>query len=292
MKDIIVITGPTGVGKTKLSIALAKKLNGEIINADSMQFYRGLDIGTAKVREEEKEGIPHHLFDICEVEEDYTIYQYQKDARRVIDEIMKRGHTPIMVGGTGLYIKAALYDYLFQEERIRDECNQYSNQELLDKILEYDSTYQEHVNNRKRLVRAYNKILNGTYEKKESKKVYSFTCIGLTTSREILYDKIDARVEDMVRDGLVDEVKTFYDKKIYSKSLMTGIGYKELYSYFDGDISFGDAIDLIKKNSRHYAKRQYTFFNHQMDVKWIDTNYEDFDKTVEETLQVIQEGLC
>lgn len=290
--QMIVITGPTGVGKTKLSIALAKKLNGEIINCDSMQFYKELDIGTAKIKEEEKEGVRHHLFDICDVEDDYTIYQYQKDARRVIDEIIARGHTPIMVGGTGLYIKAALYDYSFQEEKIKDDCSNYSNGELLEKILQYDPTYKEHVNNRKRLIRSYNKIQNGTYHPVKSKPIYPFICIGLTTDRKILYDKINNRVDKMIKEGLIEEVRPFYEKKIYSKALTTGIGYKELYSYFDGTLSKEEAIELIKKNSRHYAKRQYTFFHHQMDVVWIKTNYECFDETIEEALQVVRGNLC
>lgn len=288
MKKVIVILGPTGVGKTKLSIMLAKKLNGEIINADSMQFYKGLDIGTAKIKEHEKEGIIHHLFDICPPTYDYNICDYQKDARRVIDEIIKKNKTPILVGGSGLYIKSALYDYSFNEEEFHSEFEELSNEEILDEIRKNYET-DIHVNNRKRLVRELNKIKNHSVNTNNGNKpLYDITIIGLTTTREKLYDIINLRVDDMIHDGLVDEVKTFYDQKIFSKALMTGIGYKELYQYFDNKISLSEAISLIKKNSRNFAKRQYTFYNHQMDVKWFDVNFDNFRETVNNVYEYIK----
>ncbi len=285
---IIVITGPTGVGKTKLSVELAKKVNGEIINADSMQVYKGLDIGTAKIKESEKEGIPHHLFDICDINRNYTIYDYQKDARRVINEIQSRGNTPILVGGSGLYIKAALYDYEFNVEEFHSEFEDLSNEQILEEIRE-DHETDIHVNNRKRLVRELNKIKNGTKNtNKKNEKIYDFNLIGLTTNRDDLYKIIDNRVDKMVDEGLIKEVKELYDNNIRTKAIMTGIGYKELYMAFDGKISIDDALDLIKKNSRHYAKRQYTFFNNQLNVKWFETNYENFNETINEVIKYIE----
>lgn len=285
---IIVITGPTGVGKTKLSVELAKKVNGEIINADSMQVYKGLDIGTAKIKESEKEGIPHYLFDICDVDRNYTIYDYQKDARKVINEIESRGKTPILVGGSGLYIKAALYDYEFIEEDFHSEFEEMSNEEILNEIRK-DHETDIHVNNRKRLVRELNKIKNGTKNSnKKNDKVYDFKLIGLTTDRDNLYKIIDNRVDKMIDEGLLKEVKKLYESNIRTKAIMTGIGYKELYKYFDGEISLDDAINLIKKNSRNFAKRQYTFYNHQMDVTWFTVNFKDFNKTVNEVYEYVK----
>ncbi len=286
---IVVITGPTGVGKTKLSVELAKRIHAEIINADSMQVYKGLDIATAKIKEEEKKGIVHHLFDMKEVSEMYTIYDYQKDARKKIADILSRGKNVIFVGGSGLYIKAALYDYQFQEEKEKRSYEEQSNEEIKARI-EKVMPCPIHVNNRKRLVRMLNKIENSamTLEKKDKKKLYDFVTIGLTTSREILYQKINDRVDHMMEEGLEQEVKTFYDQNLRSKAILTGIGYKEFYEYFDHKITKEEAIAKIKKNSRRYAKRQYTFLNHQMDVHWINTNYEDFKQTIEEAYRYVK----
>ena len=288
MKKVIVITGPTGVGKTKLSVMLAKKINGEIINADSMQVYKNLDIGTAKIKEEEKLGIPHHLFDIKDVNDNYTIYDYQKDARCKIDEITKRGHVPILVGGSGLYIKAALYDYRFNEEDYHSEFDDLTNEEILNEIKKVHDT-DIHVNNRKRLIRELNKIKNNSINKTNiMEPLYDIKVIGLTTDREKLYDIINKRVDIMINEGLLNEVENLYNQGIYSKAIMTGIGYKELYKYFDKEISLEDSINLIKKNSRNFAKRQYTFFLHQMNVNWYYVNFDDFNQTVEEVYQDIR----
>lgn len=287
---IIVIIGPTGVGKTKLSIELAKKINAEIINCDSMQVYKDLNIGTAKVTEEEKEGIPHHLLDIVKPNELYTVYDYQKDCRNKIKELQNRSKNIIIVGGTGLYVKAALYDYQFSKEETKRNYKDLSNAELLEMIKEKNNTLNIHINNRKRLERALEKLENdGEFTMNGNIKLYDFYTIGLTTSRDNLYEIINNRVDKMIKDGLLEEVKKLYDKKIKGKAINTGIGYKELYRYFDGEISLDEAIDLIKKNSRRYAKRQYTFFNNQMDVKWFETNYEDFNKTIEEVYNYIKD---
>ena len=291
MNKVIVITGPTAVGKTKLSIELAKRQNGEIINADAVQVYKGLDIGSAKVTEEEKNGIPHHLFDIKEVDEEYTIYHYQKDCRKLIKEVKGRGKTPILVGGTGLYIKAALYDYKLTEEKETNTYDNLTDEELYNKLLELDKNIVIDKNNRRRLIRALNyyKENNKSINTNTTNKLlYDAIFIGLTTDRRILYDKINNRVDIMIKDGLLNEVKAFYDKNIRTKPLLNAIGYREIYSYFDGNISLEEAIKKIKQNSRHYAKRQYTFFNHQLPIVWFETNYNNFNITVEEVINYIE----
>ena len=291
MNKVIVITGPTAVGKTKLSIELAKRYNGEIINADAVQVYKGLDIGSAKVTEEEKEDIPHHLFDIKEVDEEYTIYHYQKDCRKLIKEVQGRGKTPILVGGTGLYIKAALYDYKLIEEKETNTYDNLTDEELYNKLLEVDKDIVIDKNNRRRLIRALNyyKENNKSINTNTTNKLlYDAIFIGLTTDRRILYDKINTRVDIMIKEGLLNEVKVFYDKNIRTKPLLNAIGYREIYSYFDGNISLEEAIDKIKQNSRHYAKRQYTFFNHQLPVVWFETDYSNFNNTVEKVINYIE----
>ena len=288
MSDIIVIVGPTGVGKTKLSIELAKKIDAEIINADSMQVYKDLDIGTAKIKENEKENISHHLFDVVSPKDMYTVFDYQKDARKLINEIRARNKKIIIVGGTGLYIKALLYNYKFNVENKTFKFDEFSNKELLNKIKSIDCKIDIHPNNRKRLERTLTKLYNNPeIDNSGAEKMYSFTMIGLTTDRDNLYEIINNRVDLMIKNGLVLEVKTLYDQNIRSKAISTGIGYKELYKYFDNEITLEEAIELIKKNSRRYAKRQYTFFNNQFDVKWFNTNYENFNITVNEVLRYL-----
>lgn len=285
---LIVIIGPTGVGKTKLSIALAKKLDAYIINGDSMQVYKGLDIGTAKIKENEKMGIKHFLFDIVEPTENFNIYEYQKLGRELLNKFIKENRNVIIVGGSGLYIKSLLYDYRFQEEEKINEYNDLTNEEILERIKKTHDT-NIHVNNRKRLVRELNKIENNNNIKSDIfKKMYDFKVLGLTTERSLLYKIVDDRVDMMVADGLIEEVKKLYDKNIRSKSILTGIGYKELYDYFDKKVSLEEAINNIKKNTRHFIKRQYTFFNRQMEVDWIKVNFTNFDETINEALQKLE----
>lgn len=291
---IIVVTGPTGVGKTKLSISLAKRYNAEIINGDSVQVYRGLDIGSAKVTRDEMDGVIHHLFDIRDVWEEYSIYDYQRDCRKLIDDISSRGKNIVIVGGTGLYIKSALYDYTLNEDDnvINDEYEDINTEELYNRLKELDKDIDIDKNNRRRIIRALNYYL--TYGKSirennnGNKLLYdNVYFIGLTTDREVLYDRINNRVDIMIDNGLYDEVKSFYDKNMRYRPLFSAIGYKELYSYFDGDITYDEAIELIKRNSRRYAKRQYTFFNNQFDIKWFDVNFDDFNDTIDNVCKYI-----
>lgn len=291
MNKVIVITGPTAVGKTKLSIEIAKKYNGEIINADAVQVYKGLDIGSAKVTEEEKENIPHHLFDIKEVDEEYTIYHYQQDARRVIEDIQKRGKTPILVGGTGLYIKSALYDYKLSEEKESEMYEDLTTEELYNNLLKVDKDIIIDKNNRRRLIRAlnyYKENNESINNNKTNKLLYNTIFIGLTTDRKELYNRINKRVDTMMKNGLLEEVKSFYDKGIKTKPLLNGIGYKELYKYLDGNYTYEEAVEKIKQNSRHYAKRQYTFFNHQLPIVWFETDFANFNNTIEKVSNYIK----
>lgn len=281
---ILAIVGPTGVGKTKLSIELAKKYHAIIMNCDAMQVYKGMNIGTAKIKEDEKEGLPHYLFDIKDVSDNYTVYDYQKEARKFIEE--NKDKNIIFVGGSGLYLKAALYNYEFQEnDKTTNTYDDLSNEELYERALKKDPNMNIHKNNRKRLVRFLNKE---TIDIPTSKPLYDAIYIGLTCDRETLYEKINKRVDKMFEDGLIDEVKYFYDKKINSKAIQTAIGYKELYKYFDGEISLEEAKDLIKKNSRHYAKRQYTWFNNQMNITWFNVDFNNFNKTIEKVIKFIE----
>lgn len=283
---IICIVGPTGVGKTKLSVELAKKYNALILNCDAMQVYKDLNIGTAKVTEEEKQGIPHYLFDIKNVNEDYTVYDYQKDARLFLEE--HKNENIIMVGGTGLYLKAALYDYRFaDEEKSTTDYSTYTNEELYEIALKKDPNLDIHPNNRVRLERFLNKK---QIDIPEPIKLYDHIIIGLTTEREMLYNHINKRVDIMLENGLLEEAKKFYDKKIYTKPLTGGIGYKELYDYFDNKVSLEEAIEKIKQNSRHYAKRQYTFFNNQLDVNWFNVDFNNFNNTIKEVENFIEEN--
>ncbi|MEG1899933.1 MAG: tRNA (adenosine(37)-N6)-dimethylallyltransferase MiaA [Bacilli bacterium] len=287
---IVVITGPTGVGKTKLSIELAKLVKAEIINADSMQIYKGLDIGTAKIKEEEKEGITHHLFDIKEVNEDYNVFMYQKDCRNIINKLQKEHKNIIIVGGTVLYIKAVLYNYEFKEETIKNNYDNLTNEELLNIIKLKDNNCLIHLNNRKRLLRYLSQLDNESIStNKKDEVLYDFKIIGLTTNREKLYNIINVRVDKMISEGLLLEVKKYYDLNIRSKAILTGIGYKELYEYYDNLITLDESINLIKQRSRKYAKRQYTFLNNQFNnIKWFNTNYDNFNKTIKEVYDYIK----
>lgn len=291
---VIVILGPTAVGKTKLSVELAKRLDGEIINADSTQIYQDLNIATAKVTEEEKEQIPHHLFDIKTVTEEYSVSDYQKDARKQIEDCMKRGKVPILVGGTGLYIKAALYDYQFAPTSYKGDYQGISTEDLFQQLHQIYPDTKIHPHNRKRIERAldYYHETHQVLEEKEKAQnlLYPTLFIGLTCDRKQLYERINHRVEDMVKAGLLEEAKAIYETKIRTKAIMTPIGYKELFPYFEGTKSLENCLEEIKKDSRHYAKRQYTFFNHQLPVHWITVDFHNFSHTVEEAVQWVLEN--
>lgn len=291
MNKVIVILGPTCVGKTKLSVELAKLYNGEVINADSTQIFKDLNIATAKITEEEKEGVIHHLFDIKDINEDYTVFDYQKDCRILIDEIIKKGKTPILCGGTGLYIKAALYNYEFNLEEEKRDYSNHSNDELYEMLLKIDPETNIHKNNRKRVERAIDSYKNTGVipgKVKTDKLLYDAIFIGLTTDRDYLYERINKRVDVMMSNGLLNEAKWVYESNIRTKAVLTPIGYKELFPYFEGEKSLDECLDLIKQNSRRYAKRQYTWFNNQMNVNWFDVDFDNFNNTVENVLNYIK----
>lgn len=282
---IIVIVGPTATGKTKLSVELAKYYDAVIINADSTAIYKEPLIATAKVREEEKENIPHYMLDLISLDEEYTIYDYQKNGRELLNKFISENKNIIIVGGSGLYIKALLYDYELEETKIkRVDYSNYTNQELKEMANKIDLNNDIHVNNRQRLER-YITYFNETGKKitqsdKINKKLYNFALIGLTTPRENLYERINNRVDKMFEEGLLEEAQNLY--KMNYKNFSNIIGYRELNEYFNNNISLEKAKELIKQNSRHYAKRQFTWFYNQMnDIKWFDVNYDNFNETID-----------
>lgn len=272
----IFIMGPTGVGKTKLSVELAKLYDAYIINCDAVQVYKGLDIGSAKVTEEEKCGIKHFLFDIKNPDEEYSVKDYQTDLRNLFDKYSKKDL--IIVGGTGLYATAGAYDYRFNDEEKKDYSN-YSLEELYKLAKEKDINCNIDKNNRIRLERFLQKDLTSLVEPTLLYNDAIF--IGLTTSRENLYKIINKRVDKMIDNGLVQEVKNLYTNYPKSKILKRAIGYKEIIGYLDNKITLEEAVDEIKKNSRHYAKRQYTWFNNKMDIKWFEVNFNNFNETID-----------
>lgn len=277
---IIAIVGPTGIGKTALSIGLAKHYNAEIINFDAMQVYEKMDIGTAKVTREEMDGVVHHLLSYVDVNTNYSVYDYQKDARNLIDKLLKEKKNIIMVGGTGLYLKATLYDYRFSKEEVSTDYDDLSTEELLKRISKYNYVPKDK-NNRRRLVRELKKLENNIdIDTNGNKLLYDAKIIGLTTDRETLYDRINKRVDIMVENGLVKEINSLKESFNTSKALKTAIGYKEFIPYFNKETTLDEVIDKIKQNSRHYAKRQYTFFNNQLPVIWYHSDFTNFDNTV------------
>ena len=281
---IIAVVGPTGVGKTKLSIKLAQKYDAVIVNFDAVQIYSFLNIGSAKVTEEEKENVKHLMLDVKEPDEEYSVKEYQEDARKVLNDYKDRNI--ILVGGTGLYLSALLYDYRFTDDKSSDTFEDYTNDELYQMALEKDQNMQIHKNNRQRLIRFLNKDISNICPAKLLYK--DAIVIGLTTNRDNLYEKINNRVDKMFESGLLEEVKDLYQKYPSSKVLHSAIGYKEIIDYLNGNISLDAAKDDIKKKSRHYAKRQYTWFNNQMDVTWFNTDYDNFDNTVNEVISYVE----
>ncbi|OJG23224.1 tRNA dimethylallyltransferase [Enterococcus avium] len=281
---MIAIVGPTAVGKTSLSIELAKQFNGEIISGDSMQVYRGLDIGTAKVTAEEMEGIPHHLIDVRDVDESYSAADFQKAARKAIQEISDRGKLPIIVGGTGLYIQSLLWDYkLGNEGELEDDslrakyeafAEENGNLALWEKLQLTDPLAAEkiHCNNRKKMIRALEVFeLTGhsiLEPKEQPKELYDSFLIGLNTDRSILYQRINQRVDLMVEQGLLAEAKNL--AKNPTVQAAQGIGYKEFFPYLSGGSSLEAALEEVKLHSRRYAKRQLTWFRNRMSVRWYD----------------------
>lgn len=298
-KDVLAIAGPTASGKTALAVGLAHCLNGEVINGDAMQVYRGLDIGTAKITDDEMQGIPHHLFDIKSPEESFSAAEYQKLVREKISEIQSRGKVPIIAGGTGLYMQSVLFDYRFTEaaadlevrKRLEQELELSGALQLYERLqlLDPESAKKIHPNNHRRLVRALEIIeVSGTTKAvheadQGSTPMYKAFIIGLELPRERLYARIDQRVDMMMEKGLYEEVQGLWAQGIRNVQSIQAIGYKELYQVFEGTISEKEAVELIKKNTRHYAKRQMTYFRNKLEVNW-------FDATVE--MNTLVEKIC
>lgn len=284
MKKVLVIVGPTSVGKTAFGVRCAKEFNGEIISGDSIQIYKGLDIGSAKVKEEEKQDIPHYLIDIKEAYENYSVKEFQEKGRELIDKITEISKLPIVVGGTGLYIKALLYDYtFFDEEEADEQFEDLTNEQIYSLLEKEDPKALEtiHVNNRKRLVRALNIVrkhgvgISSIKESQEHKPIYDIKLIGLTKDREKLNEDINLRVEMMFEEGLEKEVKGLLDNGIkFSNQSMQAIGYKEFKDYYEDNKTVDDVKEEIKSNTRHFAKRQYTWFNNQMNIEWYENKEE------------------
>lgn len=299
---VIAIVGPTAVGKTALSIELAKAFNGEIINGDSMQVYRELHIGTAKITEEEMEGIPHHLLDIKDPDESFSVAEYQKLVRGKIEEITLKGKLPIIVGGTGLYIQSVLYDFRFTEQPSRDvnrlaELEKMSPNNLFELLhsLDSEAAKEIHPNNVQRVIRAIERVeltgmqKNDIEQNQGNEAIYHHFIIGLSIDREKLYDRINRRVDIMLEKGLLEEVKSLYSKGLEDVQSIQAIGYKELYAYLNGEVSFEDAIGQLKQNSRRYAKRQLTYFRNKMDIHWYDP-FADIERIIKEIKQFMQEN--
>lgn len=293
MSRIIVIVGPTASGKTKVSIELAKYLKAEIINADAVQIYKDINIGTAKITKKEMENITHHMIDFNPLSNKYTLYNYQNEARKVLDNLIKQNKNIIIVGGTGLYIASLLYNYQINAEEKIDlkKYDKFTNQELKDKINKIYPNNIIHVNNRHRLLRFIShydntsEIIKNTNNKKQP--LYNFKMTGLKVNRKELYERINKRVDEMIKSGLIKEARKLYEKNINTKAF---IGYKELNKYFRNEISLEKAVEEIKKNTRHYAKRQYTWFLNQFEnIQWVDVDYKDFNNTISKIKKIIKE---
>ena len=287
-KPLIILTGPTAVGKTKASIGLAKAVDGEIISADSMQVYRHMDIGSAKIKPEEMEGIPHHLIDVLEPDDEFHVVKFQQLAKKAMREIWERGHIPIVTGGTGFYIQALLYDIDFDENEKEDACRkeleayarEHGAEALHEKLALVDPASAEmiHPNNIKRVIRALEfyeqtgkRISEHNEIQRQRESPYAFAYFVLTDDRAHLYERINRRVDQMIEEGLVNEVQALKDKG-YTKQLvsMQGLGYKEILDYLDGNCTLEEAIYTIKRDTRHFAKRQLTWFKRERDVIWIN----------------------
>ncbi|EOD6224727.1 tRNA (adenosine(37)-N6)-dimethylallyltransferase MiaA [Enterococcus hirae] len=283
MEKVLVIVGPTAVGKTALSVELAKKFHGEIISGDSLQVYKKLDIGTAKIKTSEMEGIPHHLIDVIEPNETYSVADFQKAGRKLITEITERGRLPMIVGGTGLYIQSLLYDFQLgaKEESITAVRKKYeelaetlSKKELWEYLKTKDPLAAEkiHWNNQRKVIRALEVFeVTGysiTTPQEEPARLYDYCMIGLNTERALLYQRINQRVDSMLEEGLLEEARFVYELGEVQAS--QGIGYKEFYPYFKGEESLENVVEQLKMNSRRYAKRQLTWFRNRLDAHWFD----------------------
>lgn len=302
-RPLVIITGPTASGKTALSIELAKQIGGEIISADSMQVYRHMDIGSAKVTKEEMDGVPHHLIDVLEPSEEFNVVRFQEMARKAMEGIYERGKIPIIAGGTGFYIQALLYDIDFTEtdenNSIREELEQKARTEgaavLHDMLREIDPESAEaiHENNVKRVIRAIEfyrqtgkKISDHNRQEREKSSPYQFLYYVIDLPRELLYSRIEQRVDQMVEQGLVEEVKALQAMGCTRDMVsMQGLGYKEILDYLNGQLTLDEAVYVLKRDTRHFAKRQLTWFRRERDVRWLEL--ETFAGSREEMLRSV-----
>lgn len=286
-KKLVVIVGPTAVGKTALSIKLCRKYNGEVISGDSMQVYKGLDIGTAKVSKAEREGVPHHLIDIKDPSEPFSVAEFKERCEPLIEQINAAGRLPFLVGGTGLYVNAVTKGYQLEtlpvDEAYRKQleafAETYGKEALHERLREADARSAEliHPNNVRRVIRALEvtKVTGMPFsaQQQDERRLdspYELTYIGLTMERELLYKRINQRVDQMITDGLIEEARRLYDTGLRSGQAVQAIGYKELFAYFDGDCPLDEAIETLKQNSRRYAKRQLTWFRNKLEASWFD----------------------
>ena len=306
-KPLVILTGPTAVGKTALSIRLAKEIGGEIISADSMQVYKGMDIGSAKILPDEMQGVPHYLIDELAPDEEFHVVRFQQMAKAYLQQIYQRDHIPIIVGGTGFYIQALLYDIDFTENKNDDAYRQEMEQLATEKGAEYlhqmlaevdpRSAQDIHANNVKRVIRALEfyhetgkKISEHNEKERQKTSPYNFAYFVLNDNRNRLYHRIDQRIDIMLDDGLVEEVKALKAKG-YTRDMvsMQGLGYKEILDYLAGEISLEEAVYRIKRDTRHFAKRQITWFKRERDVIWLSK--EEFHYQDDQLLQYIKEQL-
>lgn len=301
---LVIIAGPTAVGKTEISIQLARAINGEIISADSMQVYKRMDIGSAKIMPDEMQGIRHHLIDVLEPTEEFNIVRFQKMAKMAVDEIISIGKIPILVGGTGFYIQSLLYDIDFREEEnidatIRSSLQLFAEtngkEALHERLKEIDPEAAEAIppGNVKRVIRAiefyethHEKISSHNKEQKEKESPYDFAFFVLTDERPLLYERIDKRVNLMLEKGLIDEVRALKSEGLTRSHIsMQGLGYKEILAWLEGEISLDEAVYILKRDTRHFAKRQITWFKRERDVKWLDkSEFEHNDDAVLEEM--------
>ena len=309
MQPMIILTGPTAVGKTALSIKLAKKINGAIISADSMQVYKHMDIGSAKILPEEMQGIPHYMIDELEPEEEFHVVRFVEMAKKYLAEIYDAGKIPIIVGGTGFYIQALLYDIDFTDqecdEAYRSSLETLAKEQGAEKLHEMLQTVDPasaeaiHANNIKRVIRALEfyhltgkKISEHNKRERQKASPYNFAYFVLTDDRAKLYERIDRRVDDMIEQGLVDEVRKLKEMGCHRDMVsMQGLGYKEILAYLDGELTLEEAVYIVKRETRHFAKRQLTWFKREREVIWLDKgayHYQE-DKILEDILTILQQ---
>ncbi len=301
MKEKVVsIVGPTAVGKSKLGIEVAKRFNGEVISGDSMQIYRDMDIGTAKVTEQEMEGIVHHMIDIKNPDQSFSVAEFQERVQSLIADITSRGKCPVLVGGTGLYIEATLHNFNFSnrekdsrvQERLEKQLQECGKDQMYQRLVEIDPVQAEkiHPNNERRVLRALEvyettgKTMSENIEQQKAGAPFRPVVIGLEMERELLYERINGRVDQMMEEGLLEEVRMLYDRGLEKSQSMSAIGYKEFIPYFKGECTLARAIELLKRNSRRYAKRQYTYFKNKLSVTWYEIHPNGYKDKFEKIL--------